>query len=504
MRRRNPAHSNRSTWIGGGVVAVFVLALAALVAAVVLVAQTQGAGPRGISASSLTPQVTLYATAPPPATQAPAVPAATEEAATSTPEPSPTPQVTQYTIVEGDTLWDIAVRFGQSLDARIAVNPNLNPDLVRPGDIVNIPGPNTPIPTRAPVAASSVEAQVSLDGSGLRLRAGPSTNDEVITKLAPGTILDVQGRTSDNQWLRVTTPQGTQGWVMRQFVDVYLDLAQVPAQAGGASSAAAPGADAPAASAAFPQSAPVDDPNFSGVPSRVYQIFAAGQSLGNRANVFSIVGDSNTANTAFLAPFDWGNYNLGSNGYLQGTVDFFRGSFSRNRITARGGFSTDKALDPALAPAGCAGGESSLSCEIRLNRPSVALILLGTGDQHIWQGFEGRYRQIIETLINQGVIPVLMTKGDDLEAIDSNAPYDFINGIIRRLSREYGVPLLDTRQALASLPNRGFEADGFHINRPPDGKPADLYGGYLNYGYNMLNLTTMRALDALRRQVLQR
>ncbi len=130
--------------------------------------------------------------------------------------------------------------------------------------------------------------------------------------------------------------------------------------------------------------------------------------------------------------------------------------------------------------------------------------MLGTGDQHIWQGFEQRYRQIIETLINQGVIPVLMTKGDDLEATDSSAPYDFINGIVRRLSQEYGVPLLDSRQALAGLPNRGFEPDGFHFNKPPDGKSADFTGGYPSYGYNMLNLTTMRALDALRRQVLQR
>ncbi len=447
---------------------------------------------------SLTPQVTLHITALPAVTDTPT----SEPSATPPVEaPTPTPQVTTYIVVEGDTLWDIAVRFGLSLDVLIAANPQINPDLLSLGAVLTIPAPGAvlpPAPIREPVASSAQtapSAQVRIDAGGLRLRRSPSTEADVITKLAPQTQLQVLARTSDDFWLKVVTPQGTEGWVMSQYVDLAGAMSQIPAAGGKTSASSAPSQPAAA-------SAVTDDPNLANLGGRALQIYQAGQSRGNRANVFSLIGDSNTANMAFFAPFDWGGYTLGEYGYLQQTIDFFRGSFSRDRIAARGGFNTTKALDPANAPAGCGPGESPLACEVRVNRPSVAFILLGTGDQHTWQGFESRYRQIIEYLINQGVIPVCITKGDDLESTDSQAPYGYINDIIRRLSGEYSVPLLDLRQAFSALPNRGFEADGFHMNKPPDGQSANFTRGYLSYGYNMYNLTALRALDAIRRQVM--
>ena len=43
-------------------------------------------------------------------------------------------------MVQGDTLWGIAQRFGVSLDALIAQNPQIkNPNLIRPGDEVTLP-----------------------------------------------------------------------------------------------------------------------------------------------------------------------------------------------------------------------------------------------------------------------------------------------------------------------------------------------------------------------------
>jgi hypothetical protein len=46
----------------------------------------------------------------------------------------------------------------------------------------------------------------------------------------------------------------------------------------------------------------------SGITEHLRQIFLLGPSLGNRANVFSKIGDSITANAAFLAPIGWGRY----------------------------------------------------------------------------------------------------------------------------------------------------------------------------------------------------
>ncbi|OGO47696.1 MAG: hypothetical protein A2W37_09630 [Chloroflexi bacterium RBG_16_63_12] len=241
----------------------------------------------------------------------------------------------------------------------------------------------------------------------------------------------------------------------------------------------------------------------SGLTANAREIFLRGQSLGNRAHAFALVGDSNTDNPAFFAPFDFGSYNLGEHGYLQGTLNYFGGSFARDSVAAVGGFSTAKVLDPAFNdPAWCSSSESPLACEYRLQRPSIALILLGTGDHQIWQGFRGRYRQVVEYTLAQGIIPVLITKADDLESLEDGAPAGYINGVIVQMSGDYRVPLLDLRQAVAPLPNRGLLPDGFHYNYPGDGQFANFADGYLDYGFNMRNLTGLQVLDVLRRQVM--
>lgn len=46
----------------------------------------------------------------------------------------------RYTVRPGDTLWEIAHRFGLSLQELVAANPQIeNPDLIRPGDVIRIP-----------------------------------------------------------------------------------------------------------------------------------------------------------------------------------------------------------------------------------------------------------------------------------------------------------------------------------------------------------------------------
>jgi hypothetical protein len=128
--------------------------------------------------------------------------------------------------------------------------------------------------------------------------------------------------------------------------------------------------------------------------------------------------------------------------------------------------------------------------------------LIGTGDQHSWQGFEGRYRQIIDLCIAYGVVPILITKGDDLEHRDNSAPSGYINSVIRRVAAEYQVPLLNLTQVLGQIPAGGFREDGFHYNWPPDERPADFTPDKLQYGFNQRNLTALQALDLFRRRVI--
>jgi uncharacterized protein YraI len=342
----------------------------------------------------------------------------------------------------------------------------------------------TATPTATPSATAMVAARVAETGAGLRLRASPGTAGEILRELEALTPLSVVGRTEDGTWLEVMTAAGERGWVSAVYVTVEGDPANLPIT--GQAVAAAPG------SLGY----------LSGVSATAREIHLRGRALGKRDFAFSVVGDSNTDNPAFLLPFDLGGYDLGDYATLQLTIDYFAGSFSRDSAAALGGFNTSKVLDPSQADGRCAAGESPLSCEFRLHQPSVALILLGTGDQHSWQGFEARYRQIVEYSLAEGVVPVLITKADDLESLENTAAPGYINTVIRQLAREYDVPLLDLRQAVELLPNRGCLPDGFHYNTPPDGRSAVFDAAHLQYGYTVRNLTALQALDALRQYVL--
>lgn len=61
------------------------------------------------------------------------------------PPPPVCPGGTLYTVRSGDTMWLIAQRFGVSLDALIAANPQVkDPSLVFPGQVLCVPGPPAP------------------------------------------------------------------------------------------------------------------------------------------------------------------------------------------------------------------------------------------------------------------------------------------------------------------------------------------------------------------------
>lgn len=460
-------------------------------------------------------QVTLHWTPVPSAPAnvvtlaAPMIEPPAAEALASTPPP-----LAQHTVVERDTLWDIAVRYGLSLDEMIAANPGIAPELLLPGDVLNIPAPGSidlsvvprPNAPPTPVTLQVIEvepraAQVATVGARLRLRREPSDQGHVMSMLSPLTPLQITARTSDDAWFRVRLPDGATGWVMAQFIGAPGDVAQIAAPTPSPQIAAAP----LAAAQPLPASdLPRPEAYLRGFTDRMRAIVQAGLAQGNNPNAFALVGDSNTATTLFFDAFDRGAYNLGEYGYLEDTIRHFHGSFRMNSAAAIIGINTTRMLQPGRAKSEqCSPAESPLDCEYRLKRPSVALILIGTNDRSIWQDFERNYRPLIENTLARGIVPVLITKGDDIE-ITYGAPPGYMNGVIERLSQEYGVPLLDLKQAIAQfgLPNGGMQADGYHYNFPPDGRTADFTGDRLRYGFTLRNLTALQALDAVRRLIL--
>ena len=82
----------------------------------------------------------------------------------------------------------------------------------------------TPVPTPAPALAT-----VTTDR--LNLRSGPSTTVPRLTVVIRGMQLTVTGQTGNCAWLRVTAPDGQQGWVSGdpQFVALEAACETVPA-----------------------------------------------------------------------------------------------------------------------------------------------------------------------------------------------------------------------------------------------------------------------------------
>src|SRR5688572_8534100 len=84
---------------------------------------------------------------------------------------------------------------------------------------------------------------------------------------------------------------------------------------------------------------------------QVYDIFERGQALGNRADVFTTVGDSNTTNGDFMRPLgmDNGGCDFGDYESLEETVTYFSAvppregqanSFTSDSVAADIGFSS--------------------------------------------------------------------------------------------------------------------------------------------------------------------
>lgn len=225
--------------------------------------------------------------------------------------------------------------------------------------------------------------------------------------------------------------------------------------------------------------------------SRTLEIFQLGQELGNDPRAFSKIGDGEISTAWFFASYDLGPdyYDLGDYSDLQSVIDYFSGSFGRTCMSARRGFNTQMVLDPAFAnPEFCTAGETPMDCELRLHHPAFAIISMGTNQVWDPQAFESGLRAILERLIETGVVPILSTKGDNLEG-------DYgINRIIASLAYEYDLPLWNFWRIIQPLPEHGMQADHEHLTY--DGN-SYLFTGDQKTAWPWRNLTALQVLQAV-------
>ena len=138
---------------------------------------------------------------------------------------------------------------------------------------------------------------------------------------------------------------------------------------------------------------------------------------------------------------------------LQETAAHFSGSFNRYSPTVKDG-TTEGALLWAQwndnLEKKCNPGETPLDCELRVHKPSIVFIHVGTH-------YEARNRRymvtILEKILATKAIPVFVTKADNRER-DGR-----VNNLIAELAVEYRLPVWNFWASVQDLPDNGLLPD---------------------------------------------
>jgi len=217
-------------------------------------------------------------------------------------------------------------------------------------------------------------------------------------------------------------------------------------------------------------------------------IYANGLANGADPRLFSKVGDCQSEPEVFMGIYEEPDrYYLGEGyEYLQETIDYYFGSFTHQSLAVRDGLSAPSALSPDWADkSACEAGENPVACELRVNKPSIVFINLGTN----WRPdassarYEQYLRQIVDLVIQGGALPILSTKADNVEGDYS------LNRVTVRVAYDYDIPLWNFWRAAQALPNGGLdpERDNVYLSFPD--------------GWDRRNYTALQVLDSLRRSL---
>jgi len=196
------------------------------------------------------------------------------------------------------------------------------------------------------------------------------------------------------------------------------------------------------------------------------RVYAAGLAQGNNPQHFSVAGDCQNIPEAFMGVYDIpARFSFPANEqYLLETVAHFSGSFNRDGLAVDGGYNFPAIFTPLRAdPTQCENGEDPLACEIRTWQPSFIFISM----EFVYEGrtaenYEQYLRQAVDYALAHNVIPILLTKADNVEGGHT------INEATARVAYDYDIPLINWWRAAQPLPDHGLDLDRDKGLQPPN------------------------------------
>ena len=222
------------------------------------------------------------------------------------------------------------------------------------------------------------------------------------------------------------------------------------------------------------------------VSAAAAEIYKRGLAQGNDPHVYSTIGDCQSEPDVFLGIYATNRYWLGKDyTYLQDTIDFFKNSFNVQSLAVRNGLSAPSALDPLWDYKDkCNPNESPVACDLRVHKPSIVFINLGTNwlpDASI-AAYTKYLRQILNLVIKAGALPVLATKADNVEGGNR------INQATAQLAHDYDIPLWNLWRGVQDLPHGGL-----------DPARKDVY--LTTEAWDRRNFTALMVLDSLQKDL---
>ncbi len=188
------------------------------------------------------------------------------------------------------------------------------------------------------------------------------------------------------------------------------------------------------------------------ISDEMRQIYQVGLANGNNHHAFSILGDCHSLPKNFLGIYD---HDLSAAVHidpaLRETVIHFKGSFDRYSPTVANGTTEGALLWERWnenKEGYCEPYELPIDCELRYHQPIIAFVHIGTH----WENRNEFYlRTIIEKLLDNGTVPIIVTKADNRE-LDER-----VNRNLTSLSLEYQLPVWNFWASVQHLPNHGID-----------------------------------------------